>query len=59
MKRAFAAGALEVVLAIDASKLGHPAMAVSLGWDEIDVLVTELDPDDERLDPHRSLARIR
>ena len=28
-----------------------------LGWDRIDVLVTELDPDD-RLDPYRGLATL-
>ena len=58
VKRAVAAGAREVVLAIDASKLGGRAPAVGLEWDRIDVLVTELDPSDGRLDPYRKLARL-
>jgi DeoR family fructose operon transcriptional repressor len=58
VKRALAAAASEVVLAIDASKLGQRAVAVGLEWDRIDVLVTELDPRDERLAPFRALARV-
>ena len=59
VKRAIAAVADEVVLAVDASKLGGRAVAVGLEWDRIDVLVTDLDPGDERLDPYRDLARLR
>jgi DeoR family fructose operon transcriptional repressor len=59
VKRAFAAGADEVVLAVDTSKLEHRAVAVALAWDEIDLLVTELDPADGRLDPYRDLVRVR
>jgi DeoR/GlpR family transcriptional regulator of sugar metabolism len=58
VKRAVAAGAVEVVLAADASKLGGRAVAVGLDWERVDVLVTELDPDDERLAPYRGLARL-
>jgi DeoR family transcriptional regulator, fructose operon transcriptional repressor len=58
LKRHFAVTADEVVLAVDASKLGQRAMARSLAWDRIDVLVTELDPGDERLEPYRSLTHI-
>jgi DeoR family fructose operon transcriptional repressor len=58
VKRALARGASEVVLAVDASKLERRAVAVALEWDEIDVLVTELDRRDKRLEPFRSLARI-
>ena len=58
VKRVFAASAAEVVLAVDASKLGAPAVALGLEWDQIDVLVTELDPSDPRLTPYRSLADI-
>jgi DeoR family fructose operon transcriptional repressor len=57
VKRAFAAGAREVVLAVDASKLDQRGMAIALPWDEIDVLVTDLDPNDKRLAPYQSLAR--
>ena len=51
MKRSIAAGAEQVVLAVDASKLGGRAVAVGLEWDAIDLLVTDLDPADDRLDP--------
>ena len=59
VKRALAAGADEVVLAVDSSKLGSRALAAGLGWERIDVLVTELDPGDERLAPYRTLADVR
>lgn len=59
VKRAVAAGAGQVVLAADAGKLGERGVAVGLEWDRIDVLVTELDPDDPRLDPYRPLAEVR
>jgi DeoR family fructose operon transcriptional repressor len=58
VKRAIAAGAREVVLAVDASKLAGRATAVALAWDDIDVLVTDLDPEDRRLAPYRSRARV-
>lgn len=57
VKRAVPAG--QVVLAADASKLDGRAVALGLGWDRIDVLVTELDPADPRLDPYRGLAELR
>ena len=58
VKRSIAAGAGEVVLAVDASKLGGSAFAVGLEWERIDILVTELDPDDDRLEPYRDLAQL-
>lgn len=58
VKRTVAAGAAEVVLAVDASKLGGRASAIGLEWERIDVLVTELDSRDERLAPYRRLARL-
>ena len=58
VKRALAAGAREVVLAIDASKLEQRGVAVALDWDTIDVMATELQPDDERLAPYRPLTRV-
>jgi DeoR family fructose operon transcriptional repressor len=58
VKRALAVGAGQVVLAVDASKLERRAVAVALAWDEVDVLVTELDRRDKRLAPFRSLARL-
>ena len=53
IKLAMADVAAEVVLAVDSSKLGQRAPAAGLGSDRIAVLVTELDPDDRRLDPYR------
>lgn len=58
VKRSIATGAAQVVLAADASKLDSRAAAVSLSWDSVDVLVTELDPVDRRLDPYRSAVRL-
>ena len=58
VKRTMAASAEEVVLAVDSSKLTSRAVAMSIEWDRIDMLVTELDPKDERLRPFRSLARL-
>jgi DeoR family fructose operon transcriptional repressor len=58
VKRAFAAGAREVVLAVDASKFEQRGMAVALAWDEIDVLVSDIDANDARIDPYRALTRV-
>ena len=58
VKRSIAAGAGEVILAVDSSKLERRATAVWVGWDTVDVLVTELDPDDPLLDPYRDLATL-
>jgi DeoR family fructose operon transcriptional repressor len=59
VKRVLAAAATEVVLAVDSSKLGHRAVAVSLEWEAVDVLVTELSPRDARLAPYRALVELR
>jgi DeoR family fructose operon transcriptional repressor len=58
VKRSIAAGADEVILALDASKLGAHAVALGLEWERIDVLVTELDPADKRLDPYRGFVSV-
>ena len=58
VKRAFAAGAREVVLAADTSKLGQRGMAVAFEWGEIDGLVTEVDAGDVRIQPYRALGRV-
>jgi DeoR family fructose operon transcriptional repressor len=58
VKLALAGSAGEVVLAVNASKLGHRAPARAFPLDRVDVLVTELDPADHRLDPYRRLARL-
>lgn len=58
VKRGLAAAAAHVVLAVDSSKLGQRAAAVGVEWDRIDLLVTELDPADERLAPYRDRAEL-
>ena len=57
-KGALAAVAAQVILAVDASKLGQRAAARCLALDVVDVLVTDLEPDDIRLDPYRDLVSI-
>lgn len=58
VKRSLADSAEEVVLAVDASKLGLRGVALALEWDRVHVLVTELDPTDGRLEPYRHLAQL-
>ena len=58
-KLAFAEVSASIVLAVDSSKLGKQAPARCLGWDRVDLMVTELDPGDERLDPYRDLVDLR
>jgi len=58
VKLALAGSAGEVVLAVNASKLGHRAPARAFPLDRVDILVTELDPTDPRLDPYRRHARL-
>ncbi|MDQ3178695.1 MAG: DeoR/GlpR family DNA-binding transcription regulator [Actinomycetota bacterium] len=59
VKLALANAAAEIVLAVDSSKLGHRAPARCFGLDRIDVLVTELDPRDVRLDAYRDVVDVR
>ena len=59
VKLALANAAAEIVLAVDSSKLGHRAPARCFAIDRIDVLVTELDPRDTRLDPYRDVVDVR
>jgi DeoR/GlpR family transcriptional regulator of sugar metabolism len=58
VKRALAAHAAQTVLLADASKLGQQAVARALEWESVDVLVTDLDPLDDRLEPYRGLVEI-
>ena len=58
VKRSMAAVAGEVVLAVDSTKLGARSVATSVAWDDIGLLVTELDPADARLAAYRELAEI-
>jgi DeoR family fructose operon transcriptional repressor len=58
VKRALASVADTVVLAVDSSRLGERSMAVSVGWERITTMVTDLDPGDARLDPFRDRVAI-
>lgn len=59
VKHAFATTSGRIILAVDHSKLGSRAEARGFGFDEIDLLVTDLDPDDDRLAPYRDLVELR
>lgn len=59
LKGVFADCAEETILLLDASKLGRVAVAQAFDWARIDMLVTELDPRDDRLDPYRTLTEVR
>ena len=58
VKRALASGADSVVVAVDSSKLGTRGAASCLPITQIDVLVTELDPRDDALDPYRPHCEV-
>lgn len=59
VKEVFARRADQTILLVDASKLGRTAVAQGLDLASIDILVTDLDPDDERLDPYREHIELR
>ncbi len=59
VKLALADVSAEVILAVDASKLGQRAPAVALPPARVTTLVTDLDPGDGRLDPYRDAWTIR
>jgi DeoR family fructose operon transcriptional repressor len=58
VKIALAGSAGEIVLAVDSSKLSHRAAARSFSWDHIDLLVTELSPDDPLLRDYRDVVKV-
>ena len=58
VKRALAGVSGEVVLAVDSTKLKGRSIARSMAWDDVDILVTELEPHDSRLHEYRDLAEI-
>lgn len=58
VKQEFARSSQRVVLLADSSKLGGRDIARSFTWEQIDVLVTDLDPDDAALRPLIGLAQI-
>jgi DeoR family transcriptional regulator, fructose operon transcriptional repressor len=53
MKQAMVRASQHLVLAVDASKLSQRSAVRALSLDQIDTVVTELDPADPRLDPYR------
>ena len=59
VKRALRATSSRIILAVDHSKLGTRAQARMFPIDEVDVLVTDLDPKDGRLDPYRDKVTLR
>jgi DeoR family fructose operon transcriptional repressor len=58
VKRALAVRAQDTVLLVDSSKLDRRSVAVGFDWSEIEVLITELDPSDEKLDRYRDLVQL-
>ncbi|UOQ56809.1 DeoR/GlpR family DNA-binding transcription regulator [Leucobacter allii] len=58
VKRHLAAAADRTVLCIDSSKLGKRSTGAALDLAEIATLITELDPDDDRLDPYRAHVEL-
>lgn len=58
VKVAMADSSTEIVVAVDSSKLGQRGAARCLPITRIDVLVTELAPNDKRLAPYRSHCRV-
>lgn len=58
VKRAFGQTSNRIVLAVDHSKLGTRAQARVFEFEQLDLLVTDLDPSDSRLDAYRHLVKI-
>jgi DeoR family fructose operon transcriptional repressor len=58
IKRLMAELSDHVVMAVDSHKLGTGAAARCLPWDGIDLMVTELDVLDARLDPYRDHVEL-
>ncbi len=58
IKKALRESSKSLVVAVDSTKLGESAMARALRLDEIDILVTELDPQDAALEEYRDLVDI-
>ncbi len=59
VKKAMADMADEVVVAVDSTKLGVRSIARTVSWDDVNWLVTDLDPADHRLDGYRDRVAIR
>lgn len=59
MKRALATSSDRVILAVDSTKLSQRSAVRSIDLSQIDVIVTELDSQDVRLDHYRELVELR
>lgn len=58
VKRVLAAHTRRIVLCVDSAKLGGTSMAQSIALEDVAVLITELDPADERVDPYRGTIDV-
>jgi DeoR family fructose operon transcriptional repressor len=58
MKMSLARSSGQVVLAVDSTKLSQRSAVRALPLDQVSIVVTELDPADERLDPYRELVQL-
>lgn len=58
LKRTLVAHSESTVLMADSSKLDSRAVARGVVLEEVDLLVTELEPGDERLDPYRGILDL-
>lgn len=58
VKRGFGQTSNRIILAVDHSKLGTRAQARVFDIERVDLLVTDLDPFDSRLDPYREVVQV-
>lgn len=58
VKRAFSQTSSRIILAVDHTKLGTRAQARMFDLENVDLLVTDLDPDDARLDTYRPQVEL-
>ena len=59
VKRALASSCKRVILAVDHTKLGTRAQARMFSLERLELLVTDLDPDDPRLESYRLAVQVR
>ncbi len=59
IKLAIGSRSKRIILALDHTKLGTRAHARGIPLGEVDLLVTDLDPEDKRLDPYRPNVGVR
>ena len=58
VKQAFADAANRVILAVDGSKLDQRALAAGLAWDQVQVMVTDLEPVSPRLKAYEPVVGL-